>query len=384
LSEPDTLLSVERVQALPIAQQSGWLAYLARSAELHERDARQVQDEVQRMGLSAWSPAPAGPDFRMTSEMTGAWLASPAAHQLADAIISFQTPSGGWSKAVDYTRPRALGHSYASATTWSWIATFDNGATTEQMRLLGAVTTAQADSSQRAAFAAALDYIATAQFPNGCWPQVYPLEGSYHDAATFNDHIATRILMLLRAVSAGAYPFTTQAERTRAQLAIDRAVACIVAAQVTVAGRKTVWGQQHDPITLRPVKGRSYEPAALCSLESAGLVDRLIDVPAPSPAVVSAVQAAVSWLRERAIYGYRYDARGELIAQQGAGPLWARFYQIGTNRPIFSDRDGVIRYDLREVGEERRGGYAWYVDAPAATLARYEAWQQTHSSVLVP
>jgi PelA/Pel-15E family pectate lyase len=31
-------------------------------------------------------------------------------------------------------------------------------------------------------------YLLAAQFPNGGWPQVWPLEGGYHDAVTFNDN----------------------------------------------------------------------------------------------------------------------------------------------------------------------------------------------------
>lgn len=63
-----------------------------------------------------------------------------------------------------------------------------------------------------------------------------------------------------------------------------------------------------------------------------------------------------------------------LTASPGAGPLWARFYEIGTNRPIFSDRDGQVRYALSEIGEERRTGYLWYTDEPATTLRRYDRW----------
>jgi PelA/Pel-15E family pectate lyase len=82
----------------------------------------------------------------------------------------------------------------------------------------------------------------------------------------------------------------------------------------------------------------------------------------------------VAWFRETAIHGYDYPPDRELVARPGAGPLWARFYEIGTNRPIFSNRDSVVRYEWRELGEERRHGYAWYTDKPAALLDRYEAW----------
>ena len=37
-----------------------------------------------------------------------------------------------------------------------------------------------------------LDYTFAAQFPNGGWPQVWPLEGGYHDAITFNDGASKR------------------------------------------------------------------------------------------------------------------------------------------------------------------------------------------------
>jgi len=34
-------------------------------------------------------------------------------------------------------------------------------------------------------------------------------------------------------------------------------------------------------------------------------------------------------------------------------PLWARFYTLEDNRPFFSDRDGVKKFDISEIGHER-------------------------------
>jgi PelA/Pel-15E family pectate lyase len=65
-----------------------------------------------------------------------------------------------------------------------------------------------------------------------------------------------------------------------------------------------------------------------------------------------------------------------LIADPAAPPLWARFYEIGTNRPIYSGRDGVIRYRLDEIEYERRTGYAWVGDWPRTLVEReYPAWR---------
>ena len=45
---------------------------------------------------------------------------------------------------------------------------------------------------------------------------------------------------------------------------------------------------------------------------------------------------------------------------------WARFYELGTDRPIYGDRDGEVHYTLEELSQERRDGYAWHGRWPAA------------------
>jgi PelA/Pel-15E family pectate lyase len=56
--------------------------------------------------------------------------------------------------------------------------------------------------------------------------------------------------------------------------------------------------------------------------------------------------------------------------------LWARFYEIGTNRPMYSGRDGVIKYRLAEIEIERRTGYSWVGPYATALLDKeYPAWQ---------
>ena len=67
----------------------------------------------------------------------------------------------------------------------------------------------------------------------------------------------------------------------------------------------------------------------------------------------------------------------ELRARPGAGPLWARLSEIGTDRPIFSNRDGVLLYDFDKLTDRRRG-YGWFTVAPAETLRRYDVWAGAH------
>ena len=41
-------------------------------------------------------------------------------------------------------------------------------------------------------------------------------------------------------------------------------------------------------------------------------------------------------------------------------PLWARFYDLNTNKPIFVGSDGVPKSNFSEIELERRTGYLWY------------------------
>jgi PelA/Pel-15E family pectate lyase len=63
------------------------------------------------------------------------------------------------------------------------------------------------------------------------------------------------------------------------------------------------------------------------------------------------------------------------VKDPNAPPLWARFYEIGTNRPFFCGRDGVKKYDIAEIESERRNGYAWYGAWPARLPQEFAQWK---------
>ena len=72
------------------------------------------------------------------------------------------------------------------------------------------------------------------------------------------------------------------------------------------------------------------------------------------------------------------DGQRRLVPQPGSGPTWARYYEIGTDRPIFGDRDKTIHDKLEEISRERQRGYAWYRDTPKRALEEYAVWSKTH------
>jgi pectinesterase len=80
------------------------------------------------------------------------------------------------------------------------------------------------------------------------------------------------------------------------------------------------------------------------------------------------------------ITGYRYDAAHGFRMDATGEPIWARLTEIGTNRPIFANRDGSKLYDWDKL-TDRRTGYAWFSTEPAAALKKYETWKQSHPAM---
>ena len=68
-----------------------------------------------------------------------------------------------------------------------------------------------------------------------------------------------------------------------------------------------------------------------------------------------------------------------VVREIGAPPLWARHYEIETDRPIFAGRDGVKRYALADIERERRTGTAWYGGWPQQVLSTENQGNANHA-----
>src|SRR5689334_6778985 len=99
---PADPLTPERIARLPVTQQPAWTDYLKRSEEQRRADQAALQQEMSSRGLTN-SVVP--PSSRGVGSMplgrSAAWYGMQAGLRVADIIVSFQTPSGGWSKNLD-------------------------------------------------------------------------------------------------------------------------------------------------------------------------------------------------------------------------------------------------------------------------------------------
>jgi hypothetical protein len=136
---------------------------------------------------------------------------------------------------------------------------------------------------------------------------------------------------------------------------------------------------------------RAYEMPSICNGESVGIVLFLMSLDHPDNKVIEAVQSAVKWFSDSKIYHTRIKTipvKPEetslrtvttdrvVVEDPTAPPIWTRYYELETERPLFSDRNSERLYSLAEVSLERRSGYSWYTYAPKAALDKYPKWQK--------
>ena len=319
------------------------------------------------------------------------WYGSDEAVRIADNLLLYQSDTGGWPKNIDMAKVLTEGEktSLLKQQRDAHESTIDNGATYSQLNFLARVFTAKKLMRHKEAFLRGVDYLLKAQYDNGGWPQYYPLRAGYYSHITYNDNAMIGVMRLLRDIARKRpdYAFVDEDRRLRSEKAVERGIECILKTQVVVEGKRTVWAAQHDEVTLAPAPARKFEPVSLTGSESVGIVRFLMGIEHPDDRVIGAIEAAVAWFEKSKITGIRYVEKADasklhgfdrvVVKDSNAGPLWARFYEIGTNRPIFIGRDARVRYDVAEIEDERRNGYSWYVSEPAELLNKdYPKWQK--------
>ena len=328
------------------------------------------------------------------------WYGTAEAIRIADNVLYYQAGIGGWYKNDNSVHPS--GHAATEKLTEeqrrahrdvllkrAYPCTLDNGATHSEMRYLAAVHGATGEDRFQEGFSRGVRYLLKAQYPSGGWAQFYPLRPGYSSRITFNDGAMTGALSVLHEVANGrAFMDLVDKElRAECKQAVAKGIACVLKCQIEVKGRKTAWCQQHDERTLAPAQGRISELPSISGAESVDVVRFLMSIERPSPGVVRAVEGAVSWFERASIKGVRVvtvqddslpGGRDRRVVEDAeADPIWARYHEIGTNRPLFIEQ-GVVKYTLAELSHSHRVGHGWIGGRWPARLLKvdYPAWRE--------
>lgn len=254
--------------------------------------------------------------------------------RIADAIVWGQHPEGGWHYLIDFdmtgirkyykeVATRCLGweeyyHYYGNCT-------FDDNTTAGATEYLLDVYMTTLDPKYRVPLLKALDFILEAQYPLGGWPQRYPLRyehrkqglNDYTSYYTFNDHVhGNNVRLLVKAWEL----LGNEAYLNAAKRGMDFYIAS------QYGNDKAAWGDQHY-MDLRPAHARTYEPESLNARTTIWNINDLYYCyrVTGDKRYLEPIPKAIAWL-ESAI----------INTAPSKNYTHARYYEIGTNKPLYS------------------------------------------------
>lgn len=291
--------------------------------------------EVQPPGTPA-----VGQSYLRAYQVTGNPQALAAARAAAEALIRGQNKHGGWDHTINFAR---LDNETVS---------FDDNQTQSAVSFLLALNQVVRDERLATATRRALDMMLKTQLANGGWPHMYPPRGNYHDYATFNDGgINDCVRVMIEAHQLDPKDKAVHESLRR------------VARFISIAQQpppQPGWAQQYNEF-LQPAWARTFEPASLSPAESVRNLGTLIDLylALGDATLLEPIPDALRWLNEIRLPNGK----------------WARFVELGTNKPLYYDRGRIRVNSVDELHPERRTGYGYETDltAPiAAVTKRFE------------
>jgi hypothetical protein len=261
-----------------------------------------------------------------------------AAQKAANAIIWGQSNEGGWNYMIDFAGDRSLKEWYNTIGKNGWRleefqhyygnSTFDDDITSDAARFLLRMYLEKLDPTYKPALEKAIGFILKSQYPNGGWPQRYPLkydfnkEGhpDYTSFYTFNDDVIwenTHFLIQCY-LSMGEQRFLDP---------IRRGMDFYLISQDGCGA----WGQQLT-LNMETAGARTYEPKAFLpstTCENAMLLLKFYQYTGDRKFLVHGPDA-IKWLEETCLPAEQVDG----------SHTHPTFVEIGTNKAIYVHRKG--------------------------------------------
>lgn len=293
-------------------------------------------------------------------EVTGDPYYKEAALSAGHALADTQLLSGGWHPLMEFEPERRKAWCYRREVTTCAAegprldnhdrnaSILDDDITQSAIRLLIVLDALDRDTpiiSDAASYG--LENLSKSQYPNGAWPvnmdkrvgsdkrkakvgdrARYPaswsrtyVEPSESEFFSLNDHLMSNVIrtMLIAHQYYGDDHFLQTAK-----LAGD----FLLAAQMPPP--QSGWAHLYNS-AMEPIWGRKFEPPALASWETASTIDTLIDLYHDTglERYWDALEPAVRWLESVRI----------------GDNLWARFYELETDKPLYMTTDYELTYD---------------------------------------
>lgn len=341
-----------------LSNRGGYLWYYSKdhSEVFGEIPARKSQVWVQGAGTPAM-----GELFLEIYRQTGEACYLDYARRAANVLVYGQRPSGGWHYFIDFNRI-GLEEWYrdtASQFIVGWEeyrhyygnCTFDDNVTQGATHFLLGLYMETLDPLYLGPLRKALEFVLESQYPNGGWPQRYPLRYEFaHDGLpdytsffTLNDGSMNNIIdLLLKAYTLlGNEEYLEAARRGGDFFMISQGP----------EGR-AAWTDQFD-MELRPATGRTHEPACIQARYTLSTIEELekLYLFTGDRRYLRPIPAALDWLESVIL---EVDDRGRPVYPKACDPV--------SNLPI-------ERKILPRVTEEGYAKYAYSIDSSAAYIS---------------
>ncbi len=292
------------------------------------------------------------------------------AREAAHALVRGQLHSGGWDYRIEFDPQRRKQYAYRDAPPGPGsqnTTTLDDDTTQSALRYLMRVDDQldHQDSGIHGAARYALERLLQAQYPNGAWPQrfseppdpgrfpvqraTYPEtwpreypDRPYYSYYTLNDNtLSDMICTFLEA--AAVY------DSDDYRKAAERGGDFVLLAQMPAP--QPAWAQQYDR-HMHPAWARKFEPPAITGSESQRVVRTLLLLfeATGNQKYLEPIPAALDYLEASRLPDGRL----------------ARFYELGTNRPLFFTKDYKLTYEPDDVP----GHYGFFAACRTKALRR--------------
>lgn len=293
-----------------------------------------------------------------------------------------------------------------------YATSIDDSITTSEIRFLLRVAHVTNIAKYKKSAELGIKYLLNAQYKIGGWPQIYPNKGSYGKYITFNDNAMFNVMKVLEDVISYKFTWLSRDIVEQSREAYWKGIDYIVKAQILIDNKKTGWAQQY--IDYKPAQGRIFEIPSVSTRQTNRILWLLGRVKNPSEHVLDAYINAIGWLKSVKIDGYSYEkipnpfypgnfslvikedplAPRSIVKQfnykpydwvlkpsSGKKQLWASFYDLEKNIPVFSDWTGKAYYSLSDIQYERRVNYSpWYADWSSNTIgSSWDHWKWKNS-----
>lgn len=349
----------------------------------YSEDLKRREGEGRARPTQVWVQPPGTPAVGLAYvrafQATGDRQFLDAAAAAARSLVWGQLRSGGWgyhicfdprySRRYAYRRPKP-GLPTGQANT----STLDDDTTQAALRHLMAADELTEDAKINDAVTYGLKALLDAQLPKGGWPQVFGQptpeqrtttyvriepDGTrtthtrptrYWHYYTFNDNAMNDCIAVL------VEAFRRYGD-ARYREAVRKAGDFIVLSQLKPP--QAGWAQQYT-LDLKPEWARRFEPPAVCGAVTARNIRTLIEIWlfTGDAKYLEPIPAALDWLRRSRLPGDR--------------PRYARFYELGTNRPLYFTKD---KYELTYSPDNLPTHYSFIQtsDLYGSAKARYES-----------